>query len=442
MIMENERIYGSIFYPDYPEKKTTGVWLSISKESIFIEVPNTTMDSEHWQIILGNFDGIDEITFVDCYSSGYSLGSGGQYMKIYISYLIKGLHAYSAGDLSFNSIALTSPALTKWVIEKEGIRTLGNKTYQVSEEKEIARVTIESIEIVIRLEHSITHSFNNLEINKVCSISLESASMIDISVFSELMRHLKKLILFITHKDPEFERYFVYKDKHSNYEIINTNKSLKDSQFTQGIQVRYRDVNALLAEIMQKWFGLKKLHTVIDLILERCYNTEMSTQGYFLNVCMGIEIFQNTFGKKADEIINSADKINKEKVISRLDDVVLLKWFNEKSQGWNNPNLKSRLMQFEMEIKQMINGVFDLSTEQFIDKIKDTRNDIVHRGTYKKQFAGSELFIAIKVVEFVLRLEIMKLIGIDINKAPYSLSENARRNVAILNGMNKGKRSH
>ncbi len=435
--MQKERIYGTIFLPESPDNRIAGVWLNISATSIYIEVPLNTFKNESWQIILGEFNGIDEITFVNCHSGGGSSGAGGTFQRIIISYLIKGLHAFSQSDLSFNKIVLTSPVLTKWIIEKDGIEAIDNNTYKIPEEKEITKVEIENINIVIRLGHSTSYSSDTLQINKVCSISLESSSLVDISIFSGMMTHLKKLILFITHKNPEFKEYFLFKDKNSDYQLINTNESLRDDRFTQGIQVRYSNVKNSFAEIIKKWFELKKLHSVIDLSLEKCYNTEMSMQGFFLSVCMSIEIFQNNFGKKTSDILDREICLNKEKISESIQDENLAIWFKEKSQYWNNPTFKDRFMQFKDEVEKLINGVFNLSAEEFIDKIKEARNDIVHRGTYKKQFTGSELFLAAKIIEFVLRLEMMKLIGIDTMEKPNSLFDNAKNNIDVLVRINK-----
>ena len=84
--------------------------------------------------------------------------------------------------------------------------------------------------------------------------------------------------------------------------------------------------------------------------------------------------------------------LNKEEIIKSIQDEKLIKWFKEKSQYWNNPSFKDRFMQFKENVEKMINGVFNLSAEEFIDKVKEARNDIVHRGTFKKQFTGTELF--------------------------------------------------
>ena len=295
--MKSERIFGKIFLPESPDIQTNSVWLNISATSIYIEVPIDTFTNKNWHIILGEFNGIDKITFVNCHSGGGSEGAGGTYQRMIITYLIKGIHAFSQNDLSFKKIVLTSPVLTKWIIENDGgIEDLNSNSFKIPEEKEILKVKIENISIVIRIGHSKLYSYDTLQVNKVCSISLESSSIVDISIFSTMMTHLKKLFLFITHKNPEFNEYLLYNNTNRSYQLINTNKSLRDDRFTQGIDVSYFDIKNTFAEIIKKWFELKKLHSIIDLTLEKCYNTEMSMQGFFLNICMSIEIFQNNFG--------------------------------------------------------------------------------------------------------------------------------------------------
>lgn len=56
----------------------------------------TSYEDRKWNIILGEFIGIDQITFVNCYTSGdYASGAGGAYQNIHVSYLIKDFHAFT-----------------------------------------------------------------------------------------------------------------------------------------------------------------------------------------------------------------------------------------------------------------------------------------------------------------------------------------------------------
>lgn len=136
--MDKERFFGTIFFPDSPEEKINGVWLIIKDNSIILETPLNSYSTKKWDIILGEFTGIDKITFVNCYPGASSLGAGGHHLDIDVSYLIKDFHAFNSNDLLFKKIVLTSPVLEKWIIEKETIQSSSDfRTFNFPEKRKL-----------------------------------------------------------------------------------------------------------------------------------------------------------------------------------------------------------------------------------------------------------------------------------------------------------------
>src|SRR5687767_1193503 len=119
--MEKDRIFGRIFLPETPEKEIEA-WLIISEKQILLEASIDASRIEHWPLILGKFNGLDRVTFVNCYASGgISVGAGGSFRRIRVSYCIKMLHVNSPSELNFSGVTLISPALSNWTQEREGI---------------------------------------------------------------------------------------------------------------------------------------------------------------------------------------------------------------------------------------------------------------------------------------------------------------------------------
>lgn len=433
---EQNKIFGTIYLPDKPNDKIVGVWLTITSNSILIETPHDTLRNENWPILLGEFNGIDQITFVNCYSGGGSSGAGGTFKRIYVSYLIEGTHISESNELKFNKIIMNSPALNNWITDKSGIKDLEDGKYQIPEKKEILNVDIDNVNISIYLSHSITSSYKELQVSQECRIMIKSDDLVILESFSKIMGHLKKLILFLTNKNPEFEKYSLYKDG-EEYGLINTNDSLKEDRFTQNIHISYLEIKSSLKAIVSFWFKHEKLYPVIDLVLEKCYNTQMSPQGFFLNICVAVETFHRTYGLNNKKEIEISSPQNKQEIISLIsNNEPLLSWFKEKSKEWEKPTLLERLNDFKETIGYIMGSSFAFDADELINRTKQTRNDMAHTGEYKKRFNRIELLLVAKVIEFTIKLEILKLIGVNIEKRPASLLENAKQNISILAKLN------
>lgn len=434
--MEQERVYGTIFLPTSPEKRITGVWLIIKSNSIYLETPANSLRDEFWDIILGEFNGIDQITFLNCHAGSGSSGAGGTHINIHVSIAVKNLHANNIDDLKFKKAVLRSPALLQWITTLGGINYEESRALYIPDKQTIVETMIDNVNLSIELDYSVSYGLFKAEINKVCYIIIEADSPLEISKFDKIIRHLKKLILFLTNKNPEFSSY-TFRNDDTYYPILNTTNRLKEDRFTQGLPVTYGSVQRNFDDVIRKWYEQKNLIPVIDLVLEHHFNTEMSMQGFFISACMAIEIFQNNFGKTTEETRSLLTLENRKKINDLIKDEILKKWFMERTQHWNNPTFKDRLMQFESIIAILIKGIFDTTTETFVTKVVRTRNDIVHRGEHKDNFASLELFLATKIIEFTLKLSMLHLLEVDIKKPPHTLMQSAKDNISVLARLNK-----
>jgi hypothetical protein len=360
------------------------------------------------------------------------MGAGGTYQRIQVSFLIKGLHVSKKSELLFDKIILPSPALTNWIPEKGTIEEIKDHTFQIPKQEELIKLSLSSINVSIVRRYSREYSYKELRASRECQFRLESDSPINLEIISKLISQLKKLILFLTNVNPEFESFSLYK-ANEHYELVNTKDRLNDNRFSQNIKVSYGNVNHTLGKVIENWVLNEKLHPVIDLILEKCFNTEMSPQGFFLNICSAFEVYNSSFGGigKNDPL---RERIKKRRQIACLiKDDPLKAIFKQESSSWKNPTLKERIMEFKDVIHLIKGDVFTFDTDEFIAKVVGTRNLIAHTGKYKKHFNnGIELTLASKIMEFTMRLEILKFLGVEINSPRGSLVGNAKQNVEIF----------
>lgn len=433
---ENRR-FGRIFFPENPTEQFDA-WLTTRETEIFIEATIDSPRTEQWPLILGVFNGLDKVTFVNCFASGgMAVGAGGAYTKIRSSYYISGLHALTSSELVFNKVTLLSPALAEWIIEKRPIKELDDKTYQVPEYEEIVNINVDAFNVKIHSGHFTRFNLQELNVKKVCTVIIESDVLRKIDEFASIWRDLKKLILFLTNKNPEFGDIYLRKGD-DEYDLINVKDVIRDDKFSQAITISFHHVRDCVQEIVKKWFAHEKLRSVADLVLEKSINTQMSSQGFFLNVCVALETFYDNFLEIDKEGI--ARRIKNRKAIEKvIEDDELRNWFKEESSYWKNPTLRERLYGYREVIEFIMgttfNGKYD--TETFIANIVKTRNDMAHSGEYLKRFNSYELFLVGKTIEYTIRLEILRLIGVDVKNTHRPLINEARRNISNLAYLNQ-----
>lgn len=430
-----KRIFGRIFTPDDLGKKSEA-WLTISPRSILIESSIQSGRTDHWPILLGEFNGMDMVTFVNCSANGgIDVGAGGSYTKIRVSYCIKRGHFYRPSDLLFNKVVLLSSVLSDWIDENESIIEIENGTYKIPQHHVIVNVNIEGFRLTINHSHRTQRLFRELHSKRICTVVIESDKPEHINGFSEIWRALKKLILLLTNKNPEFDEFYL--NNGEEFELMNVKDDLKVERFQQNIYVYYRLIKKSFETTIVNWFTQKKLKAVIDLALEKLFNTEMSSQGFFLNVCVALETLHDSFGNTdKEEIKNRLGK--RDQIRDYIKDVELQTWFNRESSYWKNPTLKERLHSFRSTIEYIKgNSLKKYDFETFITNIVKTRNDMAHTGEYLKRFNYIELFLATKIIEFTLRIEILRIIGVEIDSDRKSILHDAKKNIEALVYLNK-----
>ena len=184
---------------------------------------------------------------------------------------------------------------------------------------------------------------------------------------------------------------------------------------------------------------IEKLETIVDLLQEKNYNTDMTFQSYFLNMCVSIESFHYIFkDESGNDNIGKRIK-DREAILTLIEDPELKKRFSEISQRWNESTYRERLKSFKLTVEFIMGTTFDFSFTKLVNKIVDTRNSLAHTGTYTKQLKHVELLLIGKVIEFTLKIEVLKLLEY-VPRRENDILENAKRYVQILANLNEYKK--
>lgn len=393
------------------------------------------MNQESWDILLGEFNGLDQVTFINVFADGGSTGRGGTWRKLNVSTLIKGKHIFSQNDLHFKRIILKSPAMEDWIRPFELVENVEHNLIKIPDKKKILSIDSSNFNISVHIEYFKQMNGPNLLVEKACFWELKSEGTNTLDSFSEIIRRIKRWILFVTNKDPEFSEYTVIDEKEESLTLITTSKNLNEHKFSQNLTLRYYDIESVINKMLTSWLEKDKLESIIELIQGKEYNTELSFQGCFLNMCVAIESLDYIFGDESlNPNIDSRIK-DREKIISMINNDDLKKLFIKETENWGKSRYRERLKKYNTSFKHIMGDTFKCSTKQFIHKIVSTRNSLAHSGTYEGNLKHIELLLYGKVIEFVVKKEILKLFELD-NNYIEKIDNESKRHVKILANLN------
>lgn len=434
--METKKLFGQIYSPDHPDNIIQGVWLTISNTGIYLETQLNTLRDENWTVLHGVFNGMDRVTLVHCHAGAGSSGSGGTWRKIWVSYLLKGCHINNFSDLKFKRIVLANPALNKWIISRNFLDTVEDTKIIIPPKEIITSFNLSNFSITVYLFYAREGGFRSLNIERSCFVEVSFNESTHLDEFSEITTSLKKLILFLTNSNPEYKRHYIFDENGDEYELINVKNDLLEERFTQNLKFNYLHLKESIDTIFETWLKTEKLETIVDLIQEKEFNPDMSFQNYFLNMCVAIESYHYIFGDESKNDKIQVRLSDRDEILALIDNAELRKRFENVSQRWNESTYRERLKSFKATFDSIMGDTFPFKSGKLINYIVNTRNSLAHSGTYKHILKHIELLLIGKVIEFTLKLEVLKILNYQPEKENEVL-ESAKSHIQILARINE-----
>lgn len=348
-------------------------------------------------------------------------------------------------DLFFNKITFNSGALESWIVDNSVSLDLVNSQDErhliIPNKKTIHKVKTKLGTIAINRGFDSLVGSGDAKLTRKSAISIEFNESKHFDEISQFLVEIKRLIIFLTHEPPDIERYSLPLEGVSKSIILKYNSLFTTtSGFSEGIELEYLDIKPNLEALIKNWIEKEKLVQVIELIQEKYMNTELSFQNYFLNCCVALEGFHLRFIKKdiSQETKEAIEKRKSERtsISSLITDEDLKRVFQSATTDWKNSTFKEKILHFESSIDFIKGDNFKDSTEEFIRNVVNTRNKIAHEGEYLKYLTELELLLYGKVLEFVIKIEILKILGIEDEKLLEKFQTDARDRVRVLAEMN------
>lgn len=409
---------GYIFKPENPDLIQESVRLEISDSKIefeYIENSSDISDFNKIGIVLGVFNGIGKVTFLDCNMSGNALGSGAVVKKYRADLMIYGVHISDWQNLKFSKCIVNIPSLFNWV----GISAINNKLWTEKKiysetPEEIKIATFEKYQLMFSFGHQTKVSKNEILIKQYTNLKIVALDNdIHLSELLEIITHFKKFLLFIANESPISESITLFRHsyKYENDDQLVAMDLVTNSTRQNNIQksisatwTEFNEIRGNIEEIIQIWYENTDLYSSVDLLIEKFLNPKLSRENDFLNSCFAIETFHRRF-KKIKIFKKSEFRRIRKSIIDKIEGDDLKEFFNEKLSYANEPTFRARLLDLKAHFENILPSNIDIV--DYLMKIVKTRNFLVHRGNKENAFDDFEIFYAARYIESVVRICIL-----------------------------------
>ncbi|MBC7524892.1 MAG: hypothetical protein H7239_10670 [Flavobacterium sp.] len=377
--------FGHIFLPkENGFQKIEGVRLFIDGDDFWIEASINLLGVEKYNLIKGAFTGLGFVSLLECNIRGTSIGVGGYEGKLTVNYILCGVQMNSEQDLNFSSLSVIMPSLRTWLNKRifNEVNIFENNLSLFKHDPiDLGSFEKFNLEILFSLNQNLGRE-TGLTVNDFVTLKIRTTSNLSLWEFLEVYKKFKKFLAFlgVYDKNPDFLTFY---NKDLKYENIDSLVSMKFFMETYNFKntgidaVKFPKFDEIALDIniiLQAWFKNIDLSDSVDLILDRYFQTRISNQIAFLNSCFSIEIFHRRYKQTGKE-----------------------------------PYFKDRLKDLKEEFLLVLPQRIEFYN--FIKKVVDTRNYIVHRTPKDETFSGLELYYASIYIETVTKLCIFKELG-------------------------------
>jgi len=430
--------FGKVFLPD-KDIVIQGARLYSNEQGIFIEFDSPFSDSHrNTELILGSFNRLGLATCINNIYHGSQIGGGGNLCKYKITDLICGVHFSKVEDAVFNKAFFYLNSLIEW-FDKKGIK------HTSSPNKTIEYGTFQEIELEIEgfskskfnFGYSMHMSQHSASVSDTVTFSLESVAPKSLQNFFKIINKLRKLFSFLTDSVFEIDDISLYNNniKHEfggkiteslvELKLYGQKGSLSPCQTSHFLNIKYIDIEDNFKDLIKNWLKISEDNFVIDLLLEKASNPELSPRTYFLNVCFALEVYHksNISNQKLSTKDFKTIKVYLRKVIK---DKMAKEWITNKIGLGNHPSFRDRLVFF----KSNFEAIYSDDVDTLINKIIHTRNSLVHSAAKKQYIVKDdyELYAISITLEVLVKRLILRDLGIE-NHSLDMLNIEAKRHI-------------
>ena len=438
---------GRVYFPNPDSDPIQGARLYTKENGLYVEFCYSQYPPiEKSEIILGEFNSLGQITCLFNRYSGGTIGSPDSICRYKISYLFIGHEFPTRKEILFHTSSFRINTLFDWF----NIRTI-----QYSSTPNI-RIDIGPFQKIVfdikrfkdasfNFGYSLSFSGQKTIVCEIVTFNLKTEEPLDYWDFYKAMIDLRKFYMLFTNAKFDVEQIIFenqdikhdFRNKSSNtiksIKLLNKINDIYPSPSSDFLNLTYSEIKDYLPNILSNWYAISQDNIVIDYLLEKSYNKDLSARTYFLNMCFAIEIYHKNHFKKGNLRQAEFSKI-KSHLLKVVKNKCALKWLMNKFALGNNPSFKDRLVFYKNEFDRITNS----DSTQLINKIVLTRNSIVHSSSSSKKIIKNdiEFYFTALTIEAILKCLILADLGLPIENIQ-GLKESSKKAIIDLNEINK-----
>lgn len=415
--------FGRVLFPNYKTDFIPGAKLYSNEKGTYLEFdfsrPNPLDKPE---IILGEFNGLGPVTCVNNEFYGSDMGAGGTRCRYRVDILFTGVHFPKKEDIKFTAGIFYVNSLFEWF----NIKTIKQSLHPV---RKIEYGTFQEIDLEISGFKNASFNFGysyqtnrqSVTVSELVTFKLKAINSENLDNFYKIVSKFKKFFSFLSNTKFEISEISVYNEnfKHElngktidsliEIKVYDNRESFFPCPSSEFLNIQYIDIKDQFNDLVNNWLRISEDNIVIDLLMEKAYNQELSVKTYFLNACFALEIYHknNICNQRLpeEEFKRIIDYLNEHNTDPYVKD-----WINNKIGLGNHPSFRDRLSYFKKEIGTINSS--DLDT--LLNKIIYTRNSLVHSSAKSKYIVKDEyeLYLISLTLEIVVKAVILKDLGI------------------------------
>lgn len=436
---------GHIFIPkDNKLRKIEGVRLFMDRDEFWIEASIEMYGVEQYNLIKGAFTGLGYVTLLECNVIGIASGVGGNETKIRCRYVLTDIHIDKEENLNFTQLLVTMPSLRGWFDKSifNQVNIFGGDFSLINHDK-IHLATFEkfSLEVDFSINTNVNRE-NGLKINDSVVLIIKAVECrLTLWEFIDIFKKFKNFLVFLGMFDKGFDSFTFIdegvkrqeRDEFIPMKFFKKQYNFKNNGVDAIKKVKYDFIEKDIEIILTNWYSLNDLSDSIDLVLEKYFQTKLSTESFFLNSCFAIEIYHRRF-KKNERYSKAEFKKIKNEILLNIENEEANKFFKEKLAHANEPSFRERLECLVEDFKLVLPLTTDSSN--LIKEIVNTRNHIVHRSSSKGIISGLELYYVSFYLEALTKLCIFKELGFS-QWHILTMFSNSRNQIESMYNLNK-----
>lgn len=429
--MKSFEYHGLWWLPNYPEHKVAG-FLTFSQEGNFtletigaLRPPNTPKGIYFLDLINGDIVGGKKITLVDCSQIYHSHNTSNEIesSKYKVSIAYEGIHFKNYSELTFSHAYVIYTYLWEWAGVSglqsslgKGISPIDSITY--SPPKDIyVQHNDTRISIIFRANPNIERKIGTLKEWTQLSFYNPTERTFE-QISKDFIFPLQTLITLGTTKPNFVEAMYFVKESVSLYPIqvyyqqrfYQTNSD--DIFDNSNLLFNLLDFQNKVGNLFEDWLNLAgEIDEVLQLFFRSKVSPDLYSELRFLTLAQALETFHR---RRRQGAILSKDS-HKQKMNEIIQNVPdnYKKWLKEALAFSNEKSLKIRLTELMDEAFEVMQPLLN-NKEEFIKKVRDTRNYLTHfdQRMKDKTATDSELHWMTEKLSILLQSCLLKEINI------------------------------